>query len=77
MSEFTVEKKFQEYYFSCSTFLFVCFFLGGAAHPWHMEVPRLGVELDLQLPAYTTAIAMSHVRLVYDLHTQLTAMPDP
>ena len=26
-------------------------------HPWHMEVPRLGVESKLQLPAYTTATA--------------------
>ena len=25
----------------------------------HMEVPRLGVDLELQLPAYTTATAMS------------------
>ena len=24
---------------------------------WHMEVPRLRVELELQLPAYTTATA--------------------
>ena len=24
-------------------------------HPWHMEVPRLGAELKLQLLAYTTA----------------------
>ena len=24
---------------------------------WHMEVPRLGVESELQLPAYTTATA--------------------
>ena len=24
-------------------------FLG--PHPWHMEVPKLGVELELQLPA--------------------------
>ena len=28
-------------------------FLG--PHLWHMEVPRLGVEWELQLPAYTTA----------------------
>ena len=28
-------------------------FLG--LHPWHMDVPRLGVELELQLLAYTTA----------------------
>ena len=27
--------------------IIVCFFLG--PHPWHMEVPRLGVELELQL----------------------------
>ena len=32
------------------------FFLGGA-HPWHMELPRLGVELELQLLVYTTAAA--------------------
>ena len=33
-------------------------------HPRHMEVPRLGVKLELQLPAYTTATAMwdvSHI----------------
>ena len=28
-------------------------FLG--PHPQHMEVPRLGVQLELQLPAYATA----------------------
>ena len=27
-------------------------------HLWHMEVPRLGVKSELQLPAYTTATAM-------------------
>ena len=32
------------------------FFLFTAA-PAHMEVPRLGVESELQLPAYTTAAA--------------------
>ena len=31
------------------------FFLG--SHLQHMEVPRLGVELELQLPAYATATA--------------------
>ena len=31
------------------------FFLG--PHLWHMEVLRLGVELELQLQAYTTATA--------------------
>ena len=32
-------------------------------HLQDMEVPRLGVKLDLQLPAYTTAAAMQ-VRVV-------------
>ena len=36
---------------------FFSFFLFRAAL-WHMEVPRLGVELELQLPAYTIATAM-------------------
>ena len=58
-----------------------------------MEVPRLGVELELHLLAYTTAIAMpdvSHVcnfrrtktsaligSFVISKETQLTATPDP
>ena len=33
--------------------LFFLFFLF-RPHPWHTEVPRLGVELELQLRAYTT-----------------------
>ena len=31
---------------------------------WHMEVPRLGVELTLQLPAYATAIATADLSLL-------------
>ena len=37
-------------------FFFSFVFLG--PHMQHMEVPRLGVELELQLLAYTTATAM-------------------
>ena len=37
-------------------------------HLWHMEVPRLGVKLELQLPAYTTAIATQDPSHVCDLH---------
>ena len=35
------------------------FFLRGftGLHPWHREVPRLGVKSELQPPAYTTATA--------------------
>ena len=33
-----------------------------------MEVPRLGVELELRLPAYTAATASQDLSRVYDLH---------
>ena len=33
-----------------------------------MEVPRLGVESELQLPAYTTATATPDLSCVCDLH---------
>ena len=33
-----------------------------------MEVPRLGVELELELPAYTTATAMQDLSHICDLH---------
>ena len=42
------------FYFILLFYLFVVF-LG--PHPRYMEVPRLGVESELQLPAYTTATA--------------------
>ena len=45
--------------------LFACF-LG--LNPWHMEVPRLGVELELQLLAYTTVIEMQDLGHVCKLH---------
>ena len=33
-----------------------------------MEVPRLGVELELQLPAYATATASQDLSCIGDLH---------
>ena len=33
------------------------FYLFLGPHLWHMKALRLGVELELQLPAYTTATA--------------------
>ena len=45
-----------------TTFSFV------VTHRWHMEVPRVGVQSELQLPAYTTAIATQDPSLVCDLH---------
>ena len=41
-------------------------FLG--PHLQHMEVPSLEIELELQLPAYTTATAMPDPSHVCDLH---------
>ena len=46
-------------------FLFFCF-LG--PHLWHVEVPRLWVEWELQLPAYTTATAAWDVSGIFVLH---------
>ena len=37
-------------------------------HPGHMEVPRLGVQSELQLPAYAIATATSDLSHVCDLH---------
>ena len=42
------------------------FFLG--LYLQHMEVPRLGVDSELQLPAYATAIAMQDLSCICDLH---------
>ena len=33
-----------------------------------MDIPRLGVEMELQLPAYATAIATPDLNLVCHLH---------
>ena len=44
--------------------LFFFFFFFFWLHPGHLEVPRVGVKLELKLPAYTTATATpdpSHV----------------
>ena len=49
-----------------SIYLFIFVFLG--LHPWHMEVPRPGIQSELQPLAYTTATAMPDLSLVCDLH---------
>ena len=36
-----------------------------------MEVPRLGVKLELQLQAYTTAMATLHLICICELHNSL------
>ena len=47
-------------------FVFLSFFLG--PHLKHMEVPRLGVKLELQLPAYTTATTTEDLSRVCQPH---------
>ena len=45
-----------------------CYFLFlGGQHLRHMEVPRLGVKLELQLQAYTTATAITDPSHICDL----------
>ena len=44
---------------------FVCLLLGPRL--WHMKVPRLGVESELQLLAYTTVTATLDPNRIYDL----------
>ena len=49
-------------------FFFFWSFVFLGPYPWHMEVPRLGVKLELRLPAYTTATATWDLSHVCDLH---------
>ena len=51
------------------------FFLG--CHPQHMEVPRLGVESELQLLAYTTATATAGSEPHLQPTLYLAATTDP
>ena len=50
----------------CQHFIFIFCFLG--LHLQHVEVPRLGVESELQLLAYATATATQDLSLYCDLH---------
>ena len=47
-------------------FYFIFVYLG--PHPWHREVPRLGVKPELHLLAYTIATAMPDASHVCNLH---------
>ena len=44
------------------------FFLFFKAHSWHIKVPRLGVESELHLPAYTPAAATQDPSRICYLH---------
>ena len=49
-------------------FVLFLFFVFLGLHPWHMEVPSLGVKSELQLPAYATATATPDPSCVCDSH---------
>ena len=55
------------HYFFPEIFPFFFVFFKGQ-HPWQMEFPRLGVESELQLLTYITAIAIPDLSQVFDLH---------
>ena len=48
-------------------FLLLLLFCFLGPQPWHMEVPRLGVKSELQLPAYSTATATQDPSPICDL----------
>ena len=47
---------------------FLLYFIFLVLHPQHTEVPRLGVESELQLLAYATATAMWDLSTICNLH---------
>ena len=55
---------------------FIFFF---RATVWHMEVPWLGAESELQLPAYATATGMRELGHICNLHhsSRQRQIPDP
>ena len=54
------------FYISFFSLFFPFCFLG--LNPWHMEVPRLGVESEIQLPVYTTVTATQDLSHICILH---------
>ena len=52
----------------CSILFFFCLFIFLGSHLQTMEVPRLGVQTELQLPAYARATAVPDLSHVCDLH---------
>ena len=56
-------------------FFFFPIFLG--QHSWHIEISRLGVKSELQLPAYITSHSNARSELSLRPTPHLTAIPDP
>ena len=60
--------------YSINYYYYYYYYFSGL-HPWHMEVPRLGAESELQLPAYTATGTRDKPLL--QSTPQLTAKLDP
>ena len=65
----------KQYFYSCVFFVcfvlflfFVLLFVFLVLHLRHMEIPRLRVQSELRLPAYTTATATWDLSHICDLH---------
>ena len=60
-------------------YLFVCLFSFLGPRPHHMEVPRLGIGWEPQLPAYTTATTTPDLSHICDIHRSAWQcwIPDP
>ena len=73
MNLFAKWKKTKIFYFIYFLFLFL------GPHLWHVEIPKRGVELELQLLAYTTATATWYLSFIYDQHhsSQQCQIPNP
>ena len=54
--------------FLAASLYFIFFSCFPGPYSQHMEVPRLGVELELELPAYITATATPDLSHIYNLH---------
>ena len=60
--------KFTQPFIGHNLFLFFFFFFFLGPHLQQIEVPRLEGELEVQLPAYTTATAMWDPNCICNLH---------
>ena len=49
------------------TLIFLLFFFSSSQHLKYLEIPRLGIQLEWQLPTYTTAMATSDLSQICDL----------
>ena len=67
-SLFTWKANGLQSHFSIFFFFFSSFCLFWGPLPQHMEVPRLGVESELLLPAHARALAGQDPRRICDLH---------